>query len=87
MPDPEVREVAAHSIPGGLALLLGLIGFLLGPLIEQNFLRAMLLGKGDFLNLLHRPIAASLLALTVVILAFMAWGALRPRLARRAAQS
>ena len=30
MPDPEVREVAAHSIPGGLALLLGLIGFLLG---------------------------------------------------------
>ncbi|MFC4492862.1 SPFH domain-containing protein [Streptomyces ovatisporus] len=30
MPDPEVREVTAHSIPGGLALLLGLIGFLLG---------------------------------------------------------
>ncbi|MGH3323817.1 MAG: SPFH domain-containing protein [Streptomyces sp.] len=30
MPDPEVREVAARSIGGGLALLLGLIGFLLG---------------------------------------------------------
>ena len=30
MPAPEVREVTAHSIPGGLALLLGLIGFLLG---------------------------------------------------------
>ncbi|MEW2456936.1 SPFH domain-containing protein [Streptomyces albus] len=30
MPAPEVRETAAHSIPGGLALLLGLIGFLLG---------------------------------------------------------
>ncbi|MBQ1156916.1 SPFH domain-containing protein [Streptomyces sp. A73] len=30
MPTPEVRETAAHSIPGGLALLLGLIGFLLG---------------------------------------------------------
>jgi len=30
MPDPEVREVTAHSIPGGLALLLGLVGFLLG---------------------------------------------------------
>ncbi|WP_344568680.1 SPFH domain-containing protein [Streptomyces axinellae] len=30
MPVPEVREVTAHSIPGGLALLLGLIGFLAG---------------------------------------------------------
>ncbi|HEV7627884.1 MAG TPA: SPFH domain-containing protein [Streptomyces sp.] len=30
MPAPEVRESTAHSIPGGLALLLGLIGFLLG---------------------------------------------------------
>lgn len=30
MPQPEVREVAAHSIPGGLALLLGLVGVLLG---------------------------------------------------------
>lgn len=30
MPEPEVREVTAHSIPGGLALLLGLVGVLLG---------------------------------------------------------
>ncbi|RCG20475.1 SPFH domain-containing protein [Streptomyces diacarni] len=30
MPAPEVRETSAHSIPGGLALLLGLIGFLIG---------------------------------------------------------
>ncbi|MDJ1134632.1 SPFH domain-containing protein [Streptomyces iconiensis] len=30
MPKPEVREVTAHSIAGGLALLLGLIGFLIG---------------------------------------------------------
>ncbi|MCF6522013.1 SPFH domain-containing protein [Streptomyces sp. JJ36] len=30
MPAPQVRETAAHSIPGGLALLLGLVGVLLG---------------------------------------------------------
>ena len=30
MPAPEVREVTAHSIPGGLALLLGLVGVLVG---------------------------------------------------------
>lgn len=30
MPAPRVREVAAHSIGGGLALLLGLVGLLVG---------------------------------------------------------
>ncbi|WUI52022.1 SPFH domain-containing protein [Streptomyces sp. NBC_00414] len=30
MPAPRVREVSAHSIGGGLALLLGLVGLLLG---------------------------------------------------------
>lgn len=30
MPAPRVREFAAHSIGGGLALLLGLVGLLLG---------------------------------------------------------
>ncbi|MEC4016539.1 SPFH domain-containing protein [Streptomyces sp. H27-D2] len=30
MPDPTIREFPAHSIGGGLALLLGLIGLLLG---------------------------------------------------------
>ncbi|AZS85313.1 SPFH domain-containing protein [Streptomyces griseoviridis] len=30
MPEPRVREVAAHSIGGGLALLLGLVGLLVG---------------------------------------------------------
>lgn len=30
MPDPRVREFAAHSIGGGLALLFGLVGLLLG---------------------------------------------------------
>lgn len=30
MPDPRVREFVAHSIGGGLALLLGLVGLLLG---------------------------------------------------------
>ncbi|GAB2799531.1 SPFH domain-containing protein [Streptomyces chlorus] len=30
MPDPRVRETAAHSIGGGLALTLGLVGLLLG---------------------------------------------------------
>lgn len=30
MPAPRVREFAAHSIGGGLALLLGLVGLLVG---------------------------------------------------------
>ncbi|MFF9484408.1 SPFH domain-containing protein [Streptomyces sp. NPDC014676] len=33
MPAPRVREFAAHSIGGGLALLLGLVGLLLGTML------------------------------------------------------
>lgn len=54
MPTPHVREVAAHSIPGGLALLLGLAGVaagsgvivLGGVLADGNALGAVLIVVG-----------------------------------------
>jgi regulator of protease activity HflC (stomatin/prohibitin superfamily) len=45
MPAPQVREVAAHSIPGGLALLLGLVGVLAG--IAAIFLGGGLAADGS----------------------------------------
>jgi len=63
-----------------------LIGFILGPLIEQNFLRAMMLADGDIVRMLERPIAAGLLAITVVILIWSGLGTLRPYLKSRALQ-
>jgi TctA family transporter len=53
----------------GAPLLLGLV---LGPLMEENFRRALLLSRGNFMTFLERPLSASLLgvaALLVVIVA------------------
>jgi len=54
-----------------------LIGFILGPLIEQNFRRAMLLAHGDPLTFLESPIAAAALALTAALVLWWGWTFLR----------
>jgi TctA family transporter len=56
-----------------------LIGFILGPMIEENFRRAMLLAEGDFFTLAERPITGSLLFLTLVGLVAMIWYAVSGR--------
>lgn len=48
-----------------------LIGFILGPMIEQNFRRALVLTRGDYLALLERPITATFLGLTVLMVLWM----------------
>jgi TctA family transporter len=45
-----------------------LLGFILGPMLEEYFRRAMLFSKGNPATFVTQPISASLLALTVVIL-------------------
>ncbi|NLN68009.1 MAG: tripartite tricarboxylate transporter permease, partial [Alcaligenaceae bacterium] len=51
----------------GAPLLLGLV---LGPMMEENFRRALLLSRGDFLTFVERPLSLTLLlmALGLVIL-------------------
>ena len=65
-----------------------LLGFILGPMLEENFRRALLISRGSFNIFVTRPISATLLA---IIAAFVAWqiaafvvqsrrnGAARPR--------
>jgi putative tricarboxylic transport membrane protein len=45
-----------------------LLGFVLGPLLEENLRRAMILSRGDPTTFLTRPISAGLLLLAVVVL-------------------
>ncbi len=45
-----------------------LLGLILGPMMEENLRRALLLSRGDWSVLVTRPISASLLALTVVMI-------------------
>ncbi|MGQ0563727.1 MAG: tripartite tricarboxylate transporter permease [Gemmobacter sp.] len=45
-----------------------LLGFVLGPMLEENLRRAMILGRGDPTVFLTRPISLTLLLLTVAVL-------------------
>lgn len=48
-----------------------LLGLVLGPQLEENFRRAMMLSEGDFLVFLSRPISAVLLAVVAALLLAM----------------
>jgi putative tricarboxylic transport membrane protein len=48
-----------------------LLGFVLGPMLEENLRRAMILGRGDPMTFLNRPISLTLLLMTVAVLAIV----------------
>ena len=45
-----------------------LLGFVLGPLMEENLRRAMLIARGDWTVFLTRPISAGLLVVSAILL-------------------
>lgn len=63
-----------------------LIGFVLGPMMEEQLRRAMLLSRGDPTVFLTRPISGVLIAVTVVLLVWTFASTLRARGRARAAQ-
>jgi TctA family transporter len=82
----DVYVTAAFGLIGYLFYKLGceppplLLGFILGPMMEENFRRALLLSRGDFTTFLTRPLSLGLLiaaALLVVIVALPAVKATR----------
>ena len=54
-----------------------LIGFVLGPMMEEHLRRAMLLSRGDAMIFLQRPISATLLGIGAAALLAMALPSLR----------
>ena len=44
-----------------------LLGFVLGPMMEENFRRALVLSRGDFSVFVTRPLSASLLAVAALL--------------------
>jgi putative tricarboxylic transport membrane protein len=49
-----------------------LLGFILGPLIEENLRRALLISKGDPAVFIQRPISATFLVLTALLIVVLA---------------
>jgi TctA family transporter len=74
----DIFMTAIFGIAGYLFFKLGceapplLLGFILGPMMEENFRRALLLARGDFTTFLTRPLSLGLLiaaaALVVIVL-------------------
>jgi putative tricarboxylic transport membrane protein len=56
-----------------------LLGFVLGPMLEENLRRAMILGRGDPSIFVSRPISLTLLLLTAVVLVVMLMPAIRKK--------
>ncbi|ABE36887.1 putative tripartite tricarboxylate transporter(TTT) family, TctA (12TM) subunit [Paraburkholderia xenovorans LB400] len=61
----EVGEVVVFGIAGALLIALDfpvspiLLGYVLGPMVEENFRRALLLSRGDLMIFVQRPISAA----------------------------
>jgi TctA family transporter len=56
-----------------------LLGFVLGPMLEEQFRRAMLISRGNMNVFVDRPISAVILTLTVLLLVYGVWDGLRRR--------
>ncbi|HEV7265122.1 MAG TPA: tripartite tricarboxylate transporter permease [Falsiroseomonas sp.] len=74
----DVYQVLAFGILGYLFSKLRmepaplLIGFVLGPMMEEHLRRAMLLSRGDVMVFVERPISATLLGIALLALVTMA---------------
>jgi TctA family transporter len=73
----DLFAVAAFGLGGYLLSKLGcepaplLLGFVLGPLLEENLRRAMIIARGDPTVFVTRPISAGLLAVAVALLVLL----------------
>ncbi|MBW9105035.1 tripartite tricarboxylate transporter permease [Paraburkholderia phenoliruptrix] len=78
----EVGEVLVFGIIGAVLLALDfpvatiLLGYVLGPMVEENFRRALLLSRGDLAIFVQRPISAAFVAICALMVigqCFFAW--------------
>jgi putative tricarboxylic transport membrane protein len=79
----EVMMAAGFGLMGYMLLKFGfeptplLLGFVLGPLMEENLRRAMRYAQGDPMVFVERPLSASLLAVAVLLLVIVLLPAIR----------
>ena len=56
-----------------------MLGLVLGPLMEENFRRALLLSRGHYTTFLERPLSASLLGIALVLVVIVALPSIRKK--------
>jgi len=81
----DVLQIAFFGIVGAIFLALEfpmapiVLGFVLGPLVEENFRRALLISRGDLGAFMHRPISASFITISAILVLAQAIAFLRKR--------
>ncbi|HEY4073832.1 MAG TPA: tripartite tricarboxylate transporter permease, partial [Herbaspirillum sp.] len=85
----EIGEVLVFGVAGAIFVALKfpvapiLLGYVLGPMVEENFRRAVLLSRGDLMVFIDRPISAAFISVSALLILaqmfFAARGALKKR--------
>jgi TctA family transporter len=81
----DVLQVVVFGLLGYGMMIMGfepaplLLGFILGPLMEEHLRRALLLSRGDMSVFITRPISAGFMIATFLLIAFVVWSAIRNR--------
>jgi putative tricarboxylic transport membrane protein len=81
----DVYMAAGFGVVGYIFYKLGcepaplLLGFILGPMMEENLRRALLLSRGDWTAFVTRPLSASLLAAAVLMILVVMLPAIRKK--------
>jgi TctA family transporter len=81
----DIYAIVVFGVIGYVLVKLGcepaplLLGFVLGPLLEEHLRRAMIISRGDPMIFLERPISAVLLALAVLSVAITLLPAVRKK--------
>jgi putative tricarboxylic transport membrane protein len=79
----EVGEVLVFGLIGAVLMALDfsvapiLLGYVLGPMVEENFRRALLVSRGDPAIFLNRPISAAFIGLCALVIAAQLYFAVR----------
>ncbi len=79
----DIYVTAVFGVLGYTFLRLGLepaplmLGFILGPMLEENFRRAMLISRGSFSVFVTRPISATLMVVIAVFFTWQIWSFVR----------
>jgi TctA family transporter len=79
----DIYVTAGFGVLGYLFYKLGcepaplLLGFVLGPMMEENFRRALLLARGDFTTFVTRPLSLGLLIASLILVVIVALPAVK----------
>ncbi|CAN0531647.1 unnamed protein product [Ectocarpus sp. 12 AP-2014] len=81
----DIMMVALFGVIGCILLVLGfepaplLLGYILGPMMEENFRRAMLISRGDLMVFLERPVSATFFALIALFVCWSIYSAVKQK--------